>query len=264
VVGKGFDAFLAEPVGGLFGGFAGVAVDDAGLERAGLHELEDLTEDGLFLLDPVGEVGSVEGGDVVGGGSEFELFDDVAPDTVGRGGGEGHKWRIRKTATELGELAVLGAEVVSPLGNAVCLIHGEAADFPLLEVFEKAAEHEAFRGDVEHLVVAGEELGVALGCVFFGEGGIEESGGDTVFGETIDLILHEGDERGDDYGEALGEDCGELVAEGLAAAGREKGKDVPFIEGIVYDIFLERAELIVSEVFFEGCVDAVRHEEGEL
>ena len=45
----------------------------------------------------------------------------------------------------------------------------------------------------------------------------------TIGFKSIDLVFHQGDERGDDDSDAFAEQCGELVAERFAAScGKQK------------------------------------------
>ena len=56
------------------------------------------------------------------------------------------------------------------------------------------------------------------------------------------LVVHEGDERGDDEGGAAAGDGGELVAEGLASSGGHDEQDVAAVGGGAADRFLVGAE----------------------
>jgi len=70
--------------------------------------------------------------------------------------------------------------------------------------------------------------------------------------EGIDLVLHEGDEGGDDEGDSVEEEGGELVAEGFAAAGGKDGEGGAVGEEGLDDRLLAVAELGVAEVFLES------------
>jgi hypothetical protein len=70
--------------------------------------------------------------------------------------------------------------------------------------------------------------------------------------QGVHLILHEGDERGDNDGEAGPDEGGELEAEGFAAAGGQDGHNIPAGEGIADDLLLERPEGTETEDLFQG------------
>ena len=53
---------------------------------------------------------------------------DVRPDARGGGGGQRQADRLREALAHLDQLAVFGAEVVAPLGDAVGLVDGQQID----------------------------------------------------------------------------------------------------------------------------------------
>ena len=68
-----------------------------------------------------------------------------------------------------------------------------------------------------------------------------------------DLILHEGDKRGDDHSGALGvKHGGQLVAKGLASAGGHNDAGIAARGDAVDDIFLTGAKAFVSPVTVES------------
>jgi len=127
---------------------------------------------------------------------------------------------IGEECAEFAELAVFGAEVVAPLGDAVGFIDGEEGERDLAEPVGGAVHDGAFGGDVHEAVFAGDCFLFQFTAIGFKDGAVEEDGGDAHVAELGDLVLHEGDEgRDDDGGAAFLEDGGKLVAEGFAAAG---------------------------------------------
>jgi hypothetical protein len=129
------------------------------------------------------------------------VFDDIDANAFGGGGGEGHEGHLGEDLAEFSELAIFGAEIVTPFGNAVGFIDGELGDIPLAEEFESAIEEETFWGGVEESIFASEKSAVAAFGFGGGEGRIDESGGDAASGEGVDLIFHESDQWGDDHRE---------------------------------------------------------------
>ena len=254
MVGAGGEAFAFEEGGEGFGGFLAGAVDDGG---GGGVFAEAIEESGPFVLfqrggDTKGEVGAVEGElDLVGCG-DVEVAADVVGDFGGGGGGEGEDTGDAEVFGEAGQLEVVGAEVVAPLGDAVGFVDGEEGDGHLVEAGAELLVGEALGGDVEEFEGAGADL-VIDGEGFLGaEGGVEAGGGDASLLKGIDLVLHEGDEGGDDEGDAVEEEGGKLVAEGLAAAGGKDGEGGAVGEEGLDDRLLAVAELGVAEVVLES------------
>ncbi len=110
--------------------------------------------------DAIGEVGAIEVADEELGVVERELRGDVAADGFGRGGGEGVDGRVGEHLLQVGELAVLGAEVVAPGADAVGFVDGEGLDAGIAEhgVERLAAADQAFRRKVKQVQVSGAEV----------------------------------------------------------------------------------------------------------
>ena len=257
VIGEGGDAVGDEFFGDAFGGFAAGAVDDSAFAAATFDKAEGLFVRFGFGDDAVGEVGAIETGDIGTGVTKAEVFDDIDADAFGGGGGEGHEGHLGEDLAEFSELAIFGAEIVTPFGNAVGFIDSELGDIPLAEEFESAIEEEAFWGGVEESIFASEKSAVAAFGLGGGEGRIDESGGDAAGVEGVDLIFHESDQWGDDHCETWSDEGGELEAEGFSSTGGEEGKDITIGEGIVDDFFLEWAKEVVTERLLERAKEIV-------
>ena len=218
----------------------------------GLHDAFVLH--GPFALThEVAEVFAAEAGDGFEGIAEVELVDDVVADLLGGAGGEGGDGMIGEEGAEFAELAVFGAEVVAPLGDAMGFVDGEEGERDLPEPVGGAVHEGAFGGDVHETVFAGDGFLLEFAAVGFDYGAVEEDGGDAHLAELRDLVLHEGDQRGDDHGgAAFLEDGGKLVAEGFAAAGGHDDTDVAARGEGADDFFLAWAESVVAPVAFEG------------
>jgi hypothetical protein len=211
----------------------------------------------LALADEVAEVFAAEAGNGFQGVAEVELVDDVVADLLGGACGEGRDGMIGEEAAELAELAVFGAEVVAPLGDAMGFVDGEKGERDLFEPVGGAVHEGALGGDVHEAVFAGDGFLFEFAAVGFDDGAVEKDGGDAHLAELRDLVLHEGDQGGDDHGgAALLEDGRKLVAEGFAAAGGHDDADVAAGGESADDFFLARAEGVVAPVAFEGVEEA--------
>jgi len=259
VIADGGDAVFFEQIDDFADAGDGWRVHD---DVAVLHFLYGFDDAGVLhvsfaLADEIAEVFAAEAGHGFEGIAEVELVDDVVTDLLGGAGGEGGDGMIGEERAELAELAVFGTEVVAPLGDAMGFVDGEEGERDLAEPVGGALHDGAFGGDVHETVFASEGFLLELAAVGFKDGAVEEDGGDAHLAELGDLVLHKGDERGDDDGgAAFLEDGGELVAEGFAAAGGHDDADVAAGGEGADDLFLARAEGVVAPVALEGVEEA--------
>jgi hypothetical protein len=121
-----------------------------------------------------------------------------------------------------------------------------------LQGLDEVVAAEAFGGDVEEFVGAAAEAVDALLLLLEVERAVDEGGGQVARVQCVHLILHQGDERGDDDRHALAHERGELVAERLAAARRHHDDRVVAFEDGLDDFALARAELLEPEELPQG------------
>ena len=183
--------------------------------------------------------------------AEAELGQNVLPHALGSGGGQGDNRSVGTDLAERLQPAVGGAELVAPLGDAVGFVDGDEAD---VEAGEKALElgqGGAFRGNVEDFDAAVPNTLLDQGNLGRGEGAVDETGGNAVGSEGVDLVFHQGDEWGDHESKAVEGQGGQLVTEGLAAAGGQEDKAVSAGHDGGDDLFLAGQEGVVPEVGFQ-------------
>jgi len=133
----------------------------------------------------------------------------------------------------------------------VRLVHGVEGDVDLFQEGDVLFLGERFRGDVQELGDPAQEVLPDLGDLGAAQGGVEEMR-DAVAGfheapDGVDLVLHQGDERGDDDGRAFHHQGGQLVAEGLAAAGGHQDEGVTPVDQVPDDTLLVTLERIEAE-----------------
>ena len=120
------------------------------------------------------------------------------------------------------DLQVVGPERVTPCRDAVRLVDREDRQLDLREEPQEALVGEALGRDVEQLQLARRAADPARRASRRARATSRAAPPATPrSGQRVDLILHERDQRRDDETGALEHDRGQLVAEALAAAGRE-------------------------------------------
>ena len=173
---------------------------------------------------------------------QVELGDDIFLDGGCCGGGEGDDGAGTEGREVVAEGAVVGAEVVAPCGDAVGFVDGDEGGPLFGEHLREAWDAHAFGGDEEELKGAIEVLAAGLAGVVAGEAGVDAGDGEAGCGELGGLIVHEGDERGDDESGSAAGDGGKLVAEGFACSCGHDEKDVLAVGGGAADGLLVGAE----------------------
>ena len=139
------------------------------------------------------------------GGIGAELFGDIAANAVIRGcGSRQHRHTHRQRSNERTNTAVVGAEVMAPVRNTVRLINDEQTQArqqvrqPLLT---ERRVIEAFGAHQEHIKLVSFEAGTDF--IPFGDvRGVHHGGTHSRAGCRLNLITHEGKQRGDDKSRA--------------------------------------------------------------
>ena len=145
--------------------------------------------------------------------AQAELLDDVGADARGGGGGERVHGGVGEEFLESAELAVVRAETVAPMADAVGFVDGEGADPRTAKTGEERFVGESFGRDENELVFAPFDPGMDAPAVGRIEAAVEEGGGDGAGEERVHLVLHERNQRGDDDGGVFGQEGRSLVAQ---------------------------------------------------
>ena len=139
---------------------------------------------------------------------EAELVADIVLHNDGGGGGEGDYRGGAKGGEVAAEEAVIRAEIVTPLRDAMRFVNGDEGGFALGEHLREADDAEAFGGDEEELEFAVEVVYADLAGGRAVAPGVDAFDGETKVAQLGELVFHEGDERADDQGGAAAREAG--------------------------------------------------------
>ena len=187
-----------EPRRRLFDRLARQAVDDTGIARVlGLKKLPELfpCAGGPHLGDRVADVGAIETRDETGRIFERQFGHDLLAGTLVCRCRQRDAWYAREAFGQDLELAILGPEVVPPLRHAVRFVDGEQRHLVLRQHVERAFLHEAFRCDVQKIEGAGCELAFDFVLRLPVQRRVEKRGPDADVEQSVDLVLHQSDQR---------------------------------------------------------------------
>jgi hypothetical protein len=205
----------------------------------------------VFRNDAVGEVRTVEAGDVTFRLAQFQVRDDILAHARRGGGGERHERDFGKHFPQLRELAVFRAEIVAPFADAMRLVHGDEPHIPARQVIEEAGQHQPFRRGVEQAELAVVQTAQTLAAFARRERGIQERRRNAARLKRVHLVLHQRNERGDNDREAVARERGKLEAKRFAAAGRQQREDVVARQRIADDFLLQWPERGEAEVLLQ-------------
>ena len=249
----GGNAVYAQQFGEFLHLFAREAVDDARLVRARFDKADDLFLHVHLGTHFVKEIRAVEGRLEDLGVGHSEVFLDVLLDFGRSGGREGNHRHRGDLVQDGADVAVLGTEVVSPLGDAMRLVDGAEGNGYRAQEVGVFVFGERFGGYVEQFGDSGADVGLDLFDFAFGERGIQHMGYGRLGGNAphgIHLVFHQGDQRGDDDGRAGHQQSRQLVRQGFSSSGRHDDKSVVTGHQALDNLLLLTFEGVKTEVFF--------------
>ncbi len=228
VVGGGNETRLAQVGGQTLGGLLQGDVDDGGLGRfaaqPGPEPLDQATRPGLgrYRRHFQVEVGPVEagGGDVALGDAEALAHVGDYP-RRGRGGQQQDLGNVELVAV-VGQLEVIGAEIMAPLRDAVGFVHDQQRDRHAADEGAEALVLEPLHRDHEDADLAALDAFHHCRRFLAALARVDAGGGDPVARQEGQLILHQRQQRRDDQGQVGQVQGRQLIAQRLARAG---GKD---------------------------------------
>ena len=254
VVGPRADAVGHQQFGELLDLLAAQAVDDAALALVLLDEADDVVIDVALGTDLVVEVRTVERRLEDRSVGHPEVLLDVHLH-LGRGcGREGDQRRRADLVDDRPDAAVLGAEIVAPLRDAMRLVDGVERHLYFMQERHVVLLGERFGGEIEQFGLPGEHVGADLRHGGLVERRIEEMR-DPRLGRKgphrIDLVLHQGDQRRDDDGDPVHQKRRQLVAQRLAAARGHQHEGILAFQHVADHRFLVPLERRKAEILFQ-------------
>ena len=119
-----FDPRIAQGSGERLGRAARLGIDDAGLPRTIAHVFNHLRGGFRFGDDAIGQIRTIETRDENFRIAQFELRADIFPHARRGRGGKSKQRNAGKCFPHFAQAPVFRPEIVSPLADAVRLIHG--------------------------------------------------------------------------------------------------------------------------------------------
>ena len=235
----------------------GAAIHDARMIALLEHQFQQLL--GLLAGQcPPGlevQVGAVEAGGHLVGRLQRQMGADILPHMGGGGGSERADDRAAGQAVhKFLDAQIAGAEVLSPLADAVRLVHRDHADLPLLREPLEARHLQPLRCHIDDLVPALPGAVQHQRLLVVGQAVVQKSRRHARLHQRSHLILHQADQRGHHDGNARQQQCRYLIADGFARAGGHDRQHILPGQQAADDFLLPGAEAVVAENFFQDTV----------
>ena len=228
--------------------FPGGAVDDAAFPLLPGKQTEKRFVLGLRLDDFKIQVRTVKSRDLPHRTAQLQNPLHILLHAPGRGGGERPNHRaLRKAVDKLHDSQIAGAEILSPLGDAVGFVHRDKGYVQLLHHAAEARIVQPFRGDIDDLVPPGQQIAVCRLHLRSREGAVQKRGGNARRLQRHHLIPHQGDQGRDDQSNSRQHQRRELVAHAFSAAG---GHDAEYVlpgKHAVNELLLPRPEAGIAK-----------------
>ena len=150
----------------------------------------------------------MEAGDVFVRIVQLELGKNVLTHPASGAGGESRDRAAGEMSAQTAQLAVFRTKFVAPLGDAMGLINGEECDWNALKPADSIGARQPFRRKIQEPVLA--RLSFAHRChlLAFGQRTVQDRGGDSHLRQLRGLVLHQGNQWGDDDGGLTQDYCG--------------------------------------------------------
>ena len=171
---------------------------DSGLAGILLDELDELAADIDLVPHLVVEVGAVEGTLEYPGVHHVEVLLDVCLYLGSGRGRQGYDGGYSELLHDAADVAVLGSEIVAPLGYTVGLVYGVERDFDLFQQRNGVVLGQGLGSHVQQLGDPAQEVVLDFLDLALVEGRVEKmrdtlrAGYETSY--RVHLVLHKGDE----------------------------------------------------------------------
>ena len=200
--------------------------------RCTIHRAQDFVPQVRTLDSEVDDLGA----------GHSELANDVFHYLPRRRRREGKDRRPFQRANGVGQGEIGGAEVVSPLRDAVGLVDHEQRDAACAQQIEVLGILQALRRHVDEVVGAVRDLFRRLALLACRQRRVELRHLDARGLRLLLLVLHQRKQRRDDDDRLRQEECGKLVGERLPGAGGQETERIAAPERSFEQLLLSRAK----------------------
>ena len=158
--------------------------------------------------------------------AEPQRADDVLPRPGVRRGRDRNAGDAGKQLGQPAQRPVVGAEVMSPLRDAVRLVDSDQRQRQVAQPVDQVRLGQSLGRDIEQVQLSGPRRAPDLRPVVQRHAGIQPRRRHPLLFQRLDLVGHQGDQRRNDEAQPGAQHGGDLIADALAAAGGQHGQHV--------------------------------------
>ena len=185
------------------------------------------------------------------GADQLKGGQDILPDLLCSRGREGRDHRPQGKLADKGAYPyIAGSEVLSPLGNAVGLIHSDHGYLRMAGEIQESPRFQPLRRHIDELVPPLLRQLQRPGRLPLRERAVDIGRMHSRLIECLYLVHHQRDERRDNYRRSRQEEGRQLVADGFPCPSGHDSQHVPSREDLVYDLLLAGTKGVVSKICF--------------
>jgi hypothetical protein len=160
-----------------------------------IDDFTDLTQQVGAALHAIDQVGPIEGADQHRGIGQPQLPHDVLLHAGRRRGGIAVQRHARKALSQPLERAILGAEIVAPIADAVSFIDRQERQRHALEKLQSPLGHQPLGRKIQQLQPPGANLLGDAPPLVGRKRAVHAGGRHAAVSQTVHLVLHQRDQR---------------------------------------------------------------------
>ena len=165
------------------------------------------------------EVVARESSDERPGGLELQAIENVGPDPWRGRGCQCDGLNIPERFAEFPKPMVVGTEIVPPFADAVGFVDRQKLNRCGSDGVQKPRVSQPLRSDIHHRILSRCDLIEPFRLLLVRKGTVDQGRRDSPTFEPVDLIFHQGNQRGDDDRHSRTDQTRELIAKAFSAPG---------------------------------------------
>ena len=252
VVSCGRISFLTQSIADVLHSFSGGTIDDSAFSGIFCENLIDLVHFLLWLAHTEKQILPVKPCLYRHRILQVQQCGNIRLDLLSRRGSERTADRTnRQLFHKRHDVQIALPEILSPLGNTVCLIHRHHGNRNLCCQRKKMLRHQALRCSIQNPVLSVPHSDHRIGKLCGRDGTVEVRRRNPHLMQRLHLIFHQRDQRRNDDCKPRQEHGGNLIAHGFSGTSGHDRQHIPSLQNGIDCLLLSAAELPMSKILLQ-------------